>query len=93
MYMATPGVYVFKRNGHVAYVGRADKDVDARETASYGQAKYDLTTTVYPRSSPRQAYLTECRLYHRHQPIDNEIHPRRPGGSSWRCPVSGCPHS
>jgi excinuclease UvrABC nuclease subunit len=89
--MATAGVYVFKRSGRVVYVGRGDKDVDRRESASYGQAEYDLATTIYRRSSPRQAYLTECRLYHRHQPIDNEIHPRRPGGSKLAMSRQGLP--
>jgi hypothetical protein len=61
--MATPGVYVFKRNGRVAYVGRSDVDVDTRESASYHEARYDNVSTIHPRSSARQAYLTECRLF------------------------------
>lgn len=91
--MASPGVYVFERNGRLAYVGRGDTDVQARESKSYRQGKYDLTSTIYRTSSARQAYLLECRLYHRHDPIDNQIHPRVPDGTNWRCPVSGCPWS
>jgi len=90
---SSPGVYVYKRKGRVAYVGRSDTDVYARESQSFGFGDYDLTATIYERSSAREAYLTECRLFHRHDPIDNEIHPRRPAGTSWRCPVSGCPLS
>lgn len=90
---ATPGVYVFKRNGRVAYVGRSDSDVNARESQSFGQGDYDLTSTVYPTSSARQAFLMECRLFHRHDPIDNERHPQVPAGTNWRCPVKGCPLS
>jgi hypothetical protein len=91
--MATPGVYVYKRNGRVAYIGRSDSDVEARESASFRAARYDLTVAIHPRTSALQAYRTECRLYHKHNPIDNSIHPRRPSGSNWRCPVQGCEHS
>jgi hypothetical protein len=90
---ASPGVYVFKRNGRVAYVGRSDSDVAARESQSFNQADYDLTTTIYETPSAREAYRKECRLFHRHDPIDNEVHPRVPAGSKWRCPVNGCPWS
>jgi len=91
--MASPGVYVFKRKGRVAYVGRGDYDVVEREQKSFCQAHYDLTTTIYETPSARQAYLLECRLFHRHRPSDNQIHPGVPAGTNWRCPVSGCPWS
>lgn len=87
---ASPGVYVFKRNGRVAYVGRSDSDVAARESKSFSQSDYDLTTTIHETSSAREAYLKECRLFHRHNPIDNEVHPRVPAGTNWRCPVKEC---
>lgn len=32
-------------------------------------------------------------IYNRGRRSDNEIHPRRPTGSNWRCPVGGCPQS
>lgn len=83
-------MYVFKRKGRVAYVGRGDFDVSARESKSFTQGDYDLTTDIYETSSAREAYLLECRLFHRHNPIDNEIHPRVPAGTNWRCPVRGC---
>lgn len=86
----TPGVYVFKLNGRVAYVGRSDSDVNARECQSFAQGDYDLTSTVYSTSSPRQAFMMECRLFHRHNPIDNERHPHVPAGTNWRCPVKDC---
>jgi hypothetical protein len=90
---ASPGVYVFKRNGRVAYVGRSDANVVSRESKSFSQADYDLTSAIYPTSSARQAFLLECRLFHRLDPIDNEVHPRVPTGTNWRCPVRGCPWS
>lgn len=88
--MASPGVYVFNRKGRNAYVGRGDTDVLRRMRTSYRQANYDLTVTVYATSSSRQAYLLECRLFHKHNPCDNEIHPAVPAGTKWRCPVRGC---
>jgi hypothetical protein len=44
--MANPGVYIFTRNGRIAYVGRSDGDVDGRESESYRIARYGLTSTV-----------------------------------------------
>ena len=88
--MAIPGVYVYKRNGRVSYVGRSDRDVYARESASFRAANYDLPVTIHERSSPFQAYRTECRLFHKYEPSDNDIHPAVPAGANWRCPVNGC---
>jgi hypothetical protein len=88
--MSSPGVYVFERNGRVAYVGRSDSDIDARIGDSYRAGKYDLKRTILRRSSAMQAYRTECRLYHRHNPCDNDRHPAVPTGANWRCPVKGC---
>ncbi len=91
--MSSPGVYVFKRKGHVAYVGRSDSEVFARESESFRQGGYDLISSIYEASSDREAYLKECRLFHRHRPIDNVNHPAVPAGANCRCPVKGCPWS
>ena len=91
--MALLGVYVFKRNGRPAYVGRSDTDVEGRMAKSFRQGSYDLTMTWYETTSARQAYLMECRLFHRHTPSDNEKHPAVPAGANWRCPANGCPWS
>jgi hypothetical protein len=90
--MATPGVYLFNRKGRTVYVGRSDSDVYQRMLRSWGQGPfaYDRNIKVIEKSSPRQAYLEECRQYHRHNPSDNSIHPAVPAGSKWRCPVGGC---
>jgi excinuclease UvrABC nuclease subunit len=90
---ASPGVYVNTWKGRVAYVGRSDSDVRARASQSHSQGDYDQTITIYETSSKHEAYLLECRLFHKHDPIDNEIHPRVPAGTNWRCPVKGCPWS
>jgi hypothetical protein len=88
--MASPGLYIFRRNGRIVYVGRSDSNVSARESASFGCGDYDLISDIYETSCSREAYLLECRLFHRHDPIDNEIHPQVPVGANWRCPVKGC---
>ena len=88
--MATSGVYVFKRNGRDAYVGRGDIDGIARMRKSYRAARYDRTAEFYPTTSPRQNYLLECKLFHKLDPCDNERHPAVPAGTNWRCPVKGC---
>jgi excinuclease UvrABC nuclease subunit len=88
--MASPGVYIFKRKGHVVYVGRSDSNVSARESQSFRHGEYDLASDIYETTSRREAYRLECRLFHRHNPIDNEIHPQVPAGTAWRCPVKGC---
>ena len=40
-----------------------------------------------PARSPQQAFESECYLFHRFQPPNNIIHPDRPRGTNWRCPV------
>jgi hypothetical protein len=88
--MATPGVYLLKRNGRKVYVGRSDTNVVRRMLSSAKAARYDLTVTVYETTSARQAYLLECRLFHKHNPCDNLIHPAVPRGMNWRCPDRDC---
>lgn len=88
--MQSPGVYLLYRSGWLAYVGRADFDVESRARASIRQGPYDRTYEVLPLSSARQAYLEECRLFHRHAPADNLRHPAVPRRMNWRCPVKGC---
>jgi excinuclease UvrABC nuclease subunit len=87
--MASPGVYLFKRNGYIVYVGRGI-DVYRRVPASYRQGKYDREVQVIPTTCERNAYLLECELYHQHDPCDNQIHPAVPFGTNWRCPIDGC---
>jgi len=91
--MASPGVYALKRKGRIVYIGRSDSDVNAREGQSFAQGKYDLTTDIIETSSPREAFLLECRLFHKHDPVENIYHPAVPPGTNWRCPVKGCPWS
>jgi hypothetical protein len=81
------------RRGRAAYTGRSDSNVERRARASVNEGNYDTNYSVYFTSSPRRAYIQECRLFHRHKPSDNSIHPRVPVGANWRCPIKSCPWS
>lgn len=56
-----PGVYVLCRRDNVVYVGRSDSDVRARLYSSISAGSYSKFWISYE-SSPRQAFLRECRL-------------------------------
>ena len=71
----------------VKYVGRSDNDVAARLRKHVGE-KYKRFKYSYA-SSPKTAFEKECRNYHEFgesQLLDNDIHPDRPKGASWKCP-------
>ncbi len=71
----------------VRYVGRSDGDVNrelkARLTNKYSKFKYSYAT------SPKAAFEKECHNYHDFggSALDNQMHPSRPAGSNWKCPV------
>jgi hypothetical protein len=72
----------------VKYVGRSDSDVNkelkARLNNIYKKFKYSYAT------SPKAAFEKECHNYHDfggNKELDNEIHPSRPAGTNWSCPV------
>lgn len=82
------GVYVLSNSGTgVYYVGRSDGDL-RRSLGDwywlYRKFWFRYETTI------RNAFLRECRLYHKYDPPDNDIHPTLPSGRDWRCPVRGC---
>lgn len=71
----------------VQYVGRSDTDVGGRLKQHVGE-KYKKFKYSYA-SSPKAAFEKECRNYHdfgESKSLDNEVHPRRPNGSGWKCP-------
>ena len=89
----SPGNYAlgYKNNDGkfvVQYVGRSDVDVNeelkARLDDRYKRFKYSYAT------SSKAAFEKECRNYHDFggsEELDNEIHPSRPAGTNWECPV------
>ncbi len=69
---------------YIKYVGRSDSDVAGRlkdHIGSYKRFKFEYY------GSANAAFEKECRLYHDFGPPDNKIHPARPNGSDWECPV------
>ena len=82
----SPGVYVLASAGsnRAKRVGRSDTDVRARLKSYVGH--YARFWFAYA-SSPKDAFENECHLWHDLKPPDNVIHPDRPNGSGWKCPV------
>lgn len=90
----SPGAYILTRDGKGAhYVGLSNTDLvsriknSAREEAGYQYFWFEYAI------SPMRAYYLECEWYHKYDPPDNTNHPAAPPGTSWRCPVPGCPWS
>ena len=84
----SPGAYALGRSGngkfYINYVGRSDSDVKGRlhdHVGTCSHFKYEYYT------SSKAAFGKECRLYHDFNPSANKIHPDRPAGSGWKCPV------
>ena len=87
----SPGNYALGRVGndtfYVHYVGRSDTDLNDRLkdwVGSYKRFKFSYAT------SPKAAFEKECTNYHdfgKSEKLDNEIHPQRPDGTNWKCPV------
>ena len=73
---------------YVEYVGRADSNL--RERLKYWtDNKYEQFKFSYA-TSPKAAFEKECRNYHdfgENKALDNKIHPDRPDGSNWKCPI------
>ncbi len=72
----------------VYYVGRSDSDVNKRLKRWVNNTKHPLFKFSYA-SSAKAAYEKECQNYHDFEPPDNDVHPDKPSGSNWECPVCG----
>ena len=84
----SPGAYALGHTRgdkfYIKYVGRSDGDVNARlkdHVDSYYRFKFEYY------GSAKEAFEKECRLYHDFEPDDNDVHPARPAGRDWKCPV------
>lgn len=84
----SPGAYALgeTRDGtfYISYVGRSDDDVNDRlkdHVGKHKEFKYRYYSTV------EAAFEKECRLYHDFEPPENKVHPARPAGKDWKCPV------
>jgi hypothetical protein len=87
-----PGTFALDRRDDrvfkVSRVGRSDGDINARLKSQVG-CGYKYFTFGYS-ASAQAAFEKECKLYHDFEPPDNAVHPDRPEGSNWTCPVEGC---
>jgi hypothetical protein len=87
----SPGNYALghsdEKTFYVKYVGRADSDLNDRLkkwVGSYPEFKFSYA------SSPKAAFEKESHNYHDFggaDKLDNDIHPDRPDGTDWACPV------
>jgi hypothetical protein len=84
--LKSAGAYVLadKWSNDAQYVGRSDFDLANRVAAHIGE--YGKFWFAYA-SSPMAAFLQECYLWHDLHPPANILHPQRPAGTNWRCPV------
>ncbi|HQI29227.1 MAG TPA: hypothetical protein PLT20_14170 [Sedimentisphaerales bacterium] len=72
----------------VQYVGRSDSDVNDRlhDWTDAGFAKFKFAYAT----SPKAAFEKECQNFHDFgglEKLKNDVHPDRPDGSGWKCPV------
>lgn len=74
----------------VQYVGRSDSDLKTRMPHGIGfyeLYKFSLAASV------KEAFEKECCNYHDFggsTKLDNKIHPDKPEGKDYECPVEGC---
>lgn len=74
----------------VAYVGRSDSCLNTR--IRHGISQYDSFKFSYA-NSVKEAFEKECINYHEFggkEELNNEIHPARPEGQAYDCPVEDC---
>ncbi len=73
---------------HVSYVGRSDDDLAARLQKHVPEPYKHFKYAFYP--SAKDAFDKECNLFHDFEPPDNKVHPARPKGTKYPCPVADC---
>jgi hypothetical protein len=91
--LTSPGVYALDRTTNPGfttnYVGRADDDVARRLKAHASEGRYKYFQFEYC-SSAKAAFERECQLYHIYPGLDNIVHPARPAGTTYSCPIASC---
>lgn len=76
---------------YVSYVGRSDSDVNGRLQSHATAGKYSHFMFSYA-TSPKAAFEKECQNFHDfggEAALANDMHPDRPNGANWKCPVCG----
>lgn len=69
---------------HTNVVGRSDEDIRAKILGHVGKERQFKFVRL---PSTEEAFEAECRLFHSLAPLKSRIHPARPAGTSWVCPV------
>lgn len=87
----SPGAYVlgyedFNNTFFVNFVGRSDKNLAEDLKSRIGS---DILFKFVLYSTPREAFLKQCELFHSFSPRANVLHPARLAGTNWKCPACG----
>ena len=70
------------------YIGRADVDIKKRLHNWIGMKNHFQFKFSYA-TSPKDAFLKECKNWHAFKPMENPDHPAKPENTDWRCPECG----
>ena len=79
----------------MCYVGRSDSDLknEIKQQMRNDCAKGCTHFMFSIAKSKKEAFEKECRNYHDFGECDclnNDIHPAKPAGTEYKCPVEGC---
>lgn len=92
--------YIDKEDGAfvVCYVGRSDSDLkkEIKQQMKTDRAKGCTHFKFSIASTKKEAFEKECRNYHDFGECDclnNDIHPAKPAGTEYKCPVEGCEYN
>ena len=92
--------YIDKEDGAfvVCYVGRSDADLkkEIKQQMRNDCAKGCTHFMFSIAKSKKEAFEKECRNYHDFGECDclnNDIHPAKPAGTKYKCPVEGCEYN
>lgn len=82
----------------VRYVGRSDSDLkkEIKQQMKTDRAKSCAHFMFSIAKSKKEAFEKECRNYHDFGECDclnNDIHPAKPAGTKYKCPVEGCEYN
>jgi biotin carboxylase len=72
----------------VEYVGRSDSCIKKRLLKWVTESDSPSFKYSYAESI-KEAFEKECKNYHNFNPTDNNIHPDKPDGKNYKCPVCG----
>lgn len=74
------------------YVGRSDTNLCNEIKSRKTNPKFKNCThfKFSYASSEKEAFEKECKNYHEFKPRLNDMHPDKPDGKEYKCPVEGC---